>query len=267
MSTIHASAIVDPAAKIGEGVEIGPFCIVGPQVELADGVVLKGHVVISGNTRIGAGTQVFPFAVIGAPPQTLKPIGDDTRIVIGENSMIREHATIHPGTVGGGGLTSVGNNCLLMVSSHVGHDCHVGNNVVMANNGTLGGHVTLGDFVYIGGLSAIHQNVRIGAHAMIGGMSGVEQDVIPYGSVMGNRAFLAGLNIIGLKRRGFSRDQIHGLRRAYRLLFADEGTLAERLADVAEEFGDSDVVMDVVAFMQADSARSFVLPRADRGGA
>ncbi len=267
MSTIHASAIVDPASKIGEGVEIGPFCIIGPQVELADGVKLKGHVVISGSTRIGAGTQIFPFAVIGAPPQTLKPIGDDTRIIVGENSMIREHATIHPGTVGGGGLTSVGNNCLLMVSSHIGHDCHVGNNVVMANNGTLGGHVTLGDFVYIGGLSAIHQNVRIGAHAMIGGMSGVEQDVIPYGSVMGNRAFLAGLNIIGLKRRGFSRDQIHGLRRAYRLLFADEGTLAERLADVAEEFGDSDVVMDVVAFMQADSARSFVLPRADRGGA
>lgn len=267
MSTIHASAIVDPTAKIGEGVEIGPFCIIGPQVELADGVKLKGHVVISGSTRIGAGTQIFPFAVIGAPPQTLKPIGDDTRIIVGENSMIREHATIHPGTVGGGGLTSVGNNCLLMVSSHIGHDCHVGNNVVMANNGTLGGHVTLGDFVYIGGLSAIHQNVRIGAHAMIGGMSGVEQDVIPYGSVMGNRAFLAGLNIIGLKRRGFSRDQIHGLRRAYRLLFADEGTLAERLADVAEEFGDSDVVMDVVAFMQADSARSFVLPRADRGGA
>ena len=266
MSNIHPSAVVDPAAKIGD-VEIGPFCIIGPQVELADGVKLKGHVVIMGNTKIGAGTEVYPFAVIGAPPQTLRPIGDDVRIVIGEHTMIREHATIHPGTVGGGGLTSVGNHCLLMVSSHIGHDCHVGNNVVMANNGTLGGHVTLGDFVYVGGLSAVHQNVRIGAHAMIGGMSGVEQDVIPYGSVMGNRAFLAGLNIIGLKRRGFSREQIHSLRRAYRLLFADEGTLAERIADCAEEFADSDVVMDVVAFMQADSARSFVLPRADRGGA
>lgn len=267
MSTIHASAVVDPRARIGSGVEIGPFCIVGPDVELADGVKLKGHVVISGHTRIGAGTEVHPFAVIGAPPQTLKPIGEETRITVGEHSMIREHVTIHPGTVGGGGLTSVGNHCLLMVNTHVGHDCHVGNNVVIANNGTLGGHVSVGDFVYVGGMSAIHQNVRLGAHAMIGGMSGVEQDVIPYGSVMGNRAFLAGLNIIGLKRRGFSREQIHSLRKAYRSLFADEGTLAERMADVAEEFGTSDVVMDVVAFMQADSARSFVLPRADRGGA
>jgi UDP-N-acetylglucosamine acyltransferase len=267
LSTIHASAVVDPKATLGRDVEIGPFAVVGPDVELADGVKLKSHVVLAGHTRIGAGTEVYPFAVIGAPPQTLKPIGEETRITVGEHSMIREHVTIHPGTVGGGGLTSVGNHCLLMVNTHIGHDCHVGNNVVIANNGTLGGHVSVGDFVYVGGMSAIHQNVRLGAHAMIGGMSGVEQDVIPYGSVMGNRAFLAGLNIIGLKRRGFSRDQIHSLRKAYRSLFADEGTLAERLADAAEEFGNSDVVMDVVAFMQADSARSFVLPRADRGGA
>lgn len=264
---IHASAVVDPKAALADDVAIGPFCVVGGGATLAAGVVLHSHVVIAGRASLGEGTEIYPFVAIGTPPQTLKAVGEDIRIEIGRKTVLREHVTVHPGTQGGGGLTAIGDHCLLMVASHIGHDCHVGNHVIMANNGTLGGHVTVGDHVYIGGLSAVHQNVRIGAQAMIGGMSGVEQDVIPFGSVMGNRAFLAGLNIVGLKRRGFSRDEIHALRRAYRSLFADEGTLAERLVDVAVEFGDSAVVMEVVRFMQADSARSFVLPRLDRGTA
>ncbi len=168
---------------------------------------------------------------------------------------------MHPGTVGGGGLTEVGNNGLFMVNSHIAHDCHIGDHVIMANNAVLGGHVYLGDYVIIGGNSAIHQYVRIGRHAMIGGMSGSETDVIPYGSVMGLRDGLYGLNLIGLRRRGFTRDEIHALRTAYRLLFAEEGTLTERVADVAQMFSDNEAVMEIVDFIRADSARSICQPR------
>lgn len=261
MAAVHPTAIVEAGAKLGADVKIGPYCMVGAEVELGDGVELVGHVVIAGRTRIGPRTRIYPFASIGHPPQDLKYKGEPSRLVIGADNVIREHVTMNPGTAGGGLLTSVGDHCLFMVASHVAHDCRVGNHVVLANNATIGGHVVLDDWVILGGLAAIHQFVRIGKHAIIGGMSGVENDVIPYGSVMGDRARLAGLNVVGLKRRGFDRDALHDIRRAFRLLFADEGTMAERLTDVAELFPDNEPVMDIVRFIQSASERAICQPR------
>jgi UDP-N-acetylglucosamine acyltransferase len=261
MALIHPSAIVEPDARLSPDVRIGPYCIVGGEVELAEGVELLSHVVVAGRTRIGARTRIFPFAAIGHQPQDLKYKGEPSRLEVGSDNIIREHVTMHPGTAGGGLVTRVGDRCLFMVGTHVAHDCTVGSHVVMANNATLGGHVTVGDWAILGGLAAVHQFVRIGKHAIIGGLSGVENDVIPYGSVMGDRARLAGLNIVGLKRRGFDRDTLHDLRRAFRLLFADEGTMAERLADVAELFAANEPVMDIVRFIQAESERAICQPR------
>ncbi|WP_439815919.1 acyl-ACP--UDP-N-acetylglucosamine O-acyltransferase [Zavarzinia sp. CC-PAN008] len=264
MTQIHPTAVVESGARLGENVFVGPFCLVGPNVELADGVRLESHVVVTGFTRIGPRTRIFPFASVGHQPQDLKYAGEESRLEIGADNVIREAVTINPGTRNGGMLTRIGDGCLFMANSHVAHDCLIGNHVILANSVPLAGHITVGDHAFVGGLAAVHQFVRIGAHAMIGGMSGVEQDVIPYGLVIGNRAHLQGLNIVGLKRRGFTHDQIHTLRRAYRSLFAQEGTLAERLADVAQMFADSPQVMDIVAFMQADSQRSVCMPRLDR---
>jgi UDP-N-acetylglucosamine acyltransferase len=263
MSEIHPTAIVDPGAEIAEGVTIGPYCVVGPEVVLGAGVVLHAHVVIAGRTRIGAGTEIYPFASIGHPPQDLKYQGEPSELVIGERNKIREHVTINPGTAGGGMITRVGNDCLLMVGAHVAHDCEIGDHVVMANSAALGGHVIVGDHAIIGGLSAVHQFTRIGRFAMIGGLSAVVQDVIPYGSVVGDRARLSGLNIIGLKRSGFARDDIHALRTAYRLLFAAEGTKTERLADVGEMYSDNATVMEIVGFMSSDSLRGICQPTPD----
>ncbi len=264
MTNIHPTAIVAPGASLDDSVSIGPYCIVGEGVSLGPNVTLRSHVVVEGPTVLGAGCQVYPFATIGLPPQDLKYKGEPSRIEIGAGTVIREHVTIHPGTAGGGLLTTVGANCLIMVGAHIAHDCKVGNNVVMANCATLGGHVKLGDFVVLGGLAGIHQFVRVGHHAMVGGLSGVENDVIPYGSVMGNRAYLSGLNIVGLKRRGFSREDIHALRAAYRLMFAEEGTLSERLADVAQMFKDNAPVMEIVHFIQTDSSRAVCQPQTKR---
>ena len=216
--------------------------------------------VLDGRTTIGANCRIYPFASIGHCPQDLKYSGEPSRLEIGANNVIREHVTINPGTKGGGMLTRVGNNCLFMVGAHVAHDCVIEDNAILVNNATLGGHVRVGEWGIIGGLSAVHQFVRIGKHSMIGGMSGIEHDVIPYGSVIGNRAKLSGLNIVGLKRRGFSREEIHDLRKAYRLIFALEGTLAERLDDVAEDFGQNEPVMEIVDFIRADSARAICQP-------
>lgn len=263
MSTIHPTAIVEDGATVADDVVIGPYCVVGKDVVLAAGVRLESHVVVTGRTSVGEGTRIFPFASIGHQPQDLKFHGEESRLIIGKNNMIREHVTMNPGTEGGGMETRVGDNCLFMMSAHVAHDCMIGNNAILVNNATLGGHVTLGDFAILGGLSAVHQFVRIGPHAMIGGMSGIENDVIPYGSVTGNRAHLQGLNLVGLKRRGFSRDVIHDLRKAYRLFFAQEGTLSERLADVAELFPDNEPVMDIVNFIRADSSRGICQPSGD----
>jgi UDP-N-acetylglucosamine acyltransferase len=266
MADIHPTAIVEPGARLGKDITIGPYSCIGADVELGDGVSIMAHVVVGGRTTIGPRTRIFPFASIGLVPQDLKYHGEPSALRIGADNTIREHVTMNPGTEGGGMLTSVGDRCLFMVGAHVAHDCAVGNGVIMANNATLAGHVEIGDHAVLGGLSAVHQFVRIGQHAMIGGMSGVEQDVIPYGSVLGNRAHLAGLNLIGLKRRGFTRDDIHTLRNAYRLLFAQEGTLQERLDDVAEMYAKVAVVMEIVAFMRAASNRGLCQPAVDRAG-
>lgn len=259
--SIHPSAVVEDGAILGEGVVIGPFCHVGAEVELSEGVQLFSHVAVAGRTRIGARTRVWPFASVGHQPQDLKFAGEPSRLEIGADCMIREHVTLNPGTSGGGMLTSVGDRCLLMMGSHVGHDCKVGSNVIMANNATLAGHVQVQDFALLGGLCAVHQFARIGAHAVVGGMTGVEKDVIPFGSAIGNRADLGGLNLIGLKRRGFDRETIHALRAAYRELFTGEGTLAERAGKVGESYAGIAPVQEIVAFIQSDSSRKFCTPR------
>lgn len=258
---IHPTAIVEKGAELQNNVHIGPYCIIGSEVTLAAGVQLYSHVYITGKTYIGESTQVFPFACLGDAPQSLKYKGEPTELIIGKKTIIREHVTIHRGTAQGGGITRIGNDGFFMVATHIAHDCIIGNGVIMANNTTLGGHVHVGDYVNMGGLCAIHQFVRIGKHAMIGGMSGVENDVIPYGSVMGDRARLSGLNIIGLKRRGFSREDIHSLRNAYRLLFAPEGTLLERLEDVADLFKGNEAVIDIITFMKSQTDRALCLPK------
>lgn len=259
--SIHKTAIIEDGAKIAEGVVIGPYCHVGAGVVLEKGVSLKSHVVVVGDTKVGENTQIFPFASIGHIPQDLKFHGEKSKLIIGKNNMIREHVTMNPGTEGGGMITEVGNNCLFMMSSHIAHDCKIGNHVILANNATIAGHVTIGDYAIIGGMSAVHQFVRIGHHAMIGGMSGIESDVIPYGSAMGERATLAGLNIVGLKRQGADRDTIHALRGAYRMMFASEGTLEERIQDTLEHFKDNAAVIDVIKFLQSDSSRAICLPK------
>jgi UDP-N-acetylglucosamine acyltransferase len=261
-STIHPTAVVDQGAVVGEGASIGPYCVVGPKVKLGANVKLHSHVVVDGNTTIGESTEIYPFASIGTPPQDLKFKGEPSELHIGKRCRIREHVTINPGTEGGGLLTKVGDECLIMVGAHVAHDCNIGNHVILVNNATLAGHVHVGDFAIIGGNSAVHQFVRIGAHAMIGGMSGVENDVIPYGTVMGDRARLAGLNLVGLERRGFSKDDISSLRSAYRMLFAPEGTFAERLESVADNYSKVAPVNDVVGFIRAKTSRALCQPRA-----
>ena len=266
MPQIHPTAIVAPGAMLAEDVVIGPHCIVGENVVLDTGVKLLSHVVVDGCTTIGAGTRIFPFASIGLEPQDLKYRGEKSALVIGRNNRIREYVTINPGTAGGGMLTRVGDNCLLMVGVHIAHDCHIANHVVMANNATLGGHVVIDDHAILGGLCAVHQHVRIGRHAMIGGMSGVERDVIPYGQVMGDRARLCGLNIIGMQRRGFSRDDIQGLRNAYQVLFSPDGTLSDRVNETAARFGGIGPVDDIIDFIHADSTRAICQPREANDG-
>lgn len=260
-ATIHASAFVESGARIGPGVKIGPFCVVGSEVEIGEGSELVSHVVVAGRTSIGPRTRIFPFASIGHQPQDLKYHGEPSTLSIGADCLLREGVTMNPGTEGGGMVTVVGDRCAFLANSHVGHDCHVGNNVVLSNNVMLAGHVTVGDHVIIGGGAAIIQFARVGAHAFIGGLSGLENDLIPYGMAMGNRASLAGLNIVGLQRRGFSRDDIHELRRAYRLLFADEGTLLERVEDVATAFASSVLVGEIVDFIRNTGKRSVCVPK------
>ncbi len=261
MADIHQTAIVEDGAEIGANVEIGPYCVIGSNVKLADDVKLKSHVVIAGKTTVGAGTEIFPFASIGHIPQDKKFHGEDSALEIGEKNVIREHVTMNPGTQGGGSLTKVGSHGLFMMGSHVAHDCVVGDNVILANNATLAGHCVVENHVILGGLSAVHQFVRLGAYSFVGGMCGVEKDVIPFGMVMGNRAYLNGLNILGLKRNGFDREQIHNLRKGYRMLFSNEGTLMERLEDVEKMFAGDPCVERVAKFIRAETDRSLCVPR------
>lgn len=266
-SKIHPTAIIDPAAQLGTNLSIGPYCVVGSEVRLEDGVCLISHVTVDGRTRIGEGTTIYPFASLGHRPQDLKFKGEHSTLEIGAYNQIRESVTINPGTEGGGMVTRIGDHCLFMVGSHVAHDCQIGDHVILANNATLAGHVTVGDYAIIGGLSAVHQFVRIGAHAMIGGMSGVENDVIPYATVKGERAFLAGLNIIGLERRGFDREAIKNLRSAYRMLFAPEGTMAERLEEVAKLYGAEPLVETMVNFVRSRASRPLCQPNDNKAAA
>jgi UDP-N-acetylglucosamine acyltransferase len=260
-SRIHPTAIVAPGAEIGADVEIGPYCVIGDSVILGNSVRLISHVVIEGRTEVGANTVIYPFASIGHAPQDMKYKGEPSRLVIGASCQIREYVTLNPGTEGGGMLTRVGDHCLFMAGAHVAHDCQLGDHVILANNATLAGHVVVGDYAFIGGLSAVHQFVRIGAHAMIGGMSGVEHDVIPYGLVMGDRARLSGLNLVGLERRGFPREGINDLRNAYRLLFAPDGTLAERVEETAKVYQNSGLVSDIIGFIREKSGRALCQPK------
>lgn len=258
---IHPTAIVSAKAQLGENVEIGPYCVVGDDVKIGEGTVLKSHIVIEGDVEIGKNNLIFPFAVIGTAPQDLKFKGEKARVVIGDNNKIREHVTIHLGTQDGAMVTKVGNNCLFMVGAHIAHDCVVGDNVILANNATLAGHVEVGDHVVIGGLSAVHQFARIGKGAMIGGMSGVENDVIPNGMVMGERASLAGLNIVGMKRRNIAREDIHALRNFFKKLFAEKSEgFSVRAENLAKEFA-SPAVQEVVDFIKSETSRSFCQPK------
>ncbi len=264
---VHPLSVVEDGARLGQNVAIGPFCHIGPDVVLGDGVELLSHVAVHGRTTIGARTRIFPFASIGHQPQDLKFHGEPSVLEIGEDCLIREGVTMNPGTEGGGLKTVVGKGCTFLANSHVAHDCHVGDHAIFSNNVMLAGHTRVGDYVIMGGGSALHQFVRVGAHAFIGGLAGVENDVIPYGMALGNRAYLAGLNLVGLKRRGFSRESIHDLRRAYRLLFAAEGTLKERVEDVAGEFADHPQVHEILDFIREAADRSVLTPRESKDSA
>jgi UDP-N-acetylglucosamine acyltransferase len=254
---IHPSAVVAHGACLGAGVEIGPFCAIGPDVSIGDGARLISHVVADGRTAIGAGALIYPFATIGMAPQDLKYRGEDTSTEIGPRTVIREHCTIHRGTVTGSGITSIGADCLLMAVVHVAHDCTIGDGVVIANNVVMGGHVEIASGAIIGGASALHQFVRIGTGAMIGGVSGVEADVIPYGSVLGNRARLAGLNLIGLKRRGLDKPALHAVRQAFNTLFHGEGVFADRL-DQIRATATNPYIQEILAFIDAPSKRGLI---------
>jgi UDP-N-acetylglucosamine acyltransferase len=257
-ASIHPSAIVAHGAELGRGVEIGPFCTVGSNVVIEAGTKLISHVVVEGHTRIGENAQLFPFCTVGLAPQDMKYRDEPTRCEIGARTLVREHCTIHRGTATGVGVTRVGNDCMLMAVVHVAHDCTVGNNVIVANNAVMGGHVTIGDHAVIGGAAAIHQFVRIGRAAMIGGVSGVEGDVIPFGNVIGNRARLAALNVIGLRRRGFDKPAIQRLHMAFRALYSKEGVFAMRLEATRAKFGDDPLVAEILAFIDAPSQRGLI---------
>lgn len=261
---IHPSAIVESGARIGDGAKIGPFCVVGPNVELGDGVELVSHVVVAGRTKIGEGCRVYPFASLGHPPQHLKYAGEEVELRIGKRNVIRENVTMNAGTPQGRRVTTVGDDGFFMTASHVAHDAIVGNNVVFTNNAVIAGHVEVGDYVIMGGTSAVHQFVRIGAYAFVGGLSGLENDLIPFGTCIGDRAELAGLNLVGLKRRGFDRQVIHTLRKAYREIFAEEGTLEERVLVAEADYANSPEVMTIVRFLKAGGHRSVCMPRGRR---
>ena len=256
---IDKTAIINQNAKVHSSVKIGPFTVIGPNVEIDENVVIHSHVNISGNTKIGKGNVFYPFASIGNDPQDLKYNGEDTSLIIGDNNKFREYVTVNPGTIGGGGITKIGNNCLFMISSHVAHDCNVGNNVIIANNVPLGGHVTLEDNVVIGGNAAVQQFTRIGQMAMIGGMTGVLNDVIPYGLSTGNRNSLQGLNLIGLRRAKFENKDILGLSEAYKEIFATKN-INENISKLNGSFQENPLVKNVIDFITKDKKRSICTP-------
>jgi len=260
-TVIHPTAVVESGAELGNGVRVGPFCHVGPHAVLGDGVELMSHVVVTGDTTVGAGTRVFPQAVLGAEPQNTAYKGERTTLKIGRDNTIREGVTMHIGTGNARGETVVGDNCMFLAYAHVAHDCVLGDHVVFSNNVMIGGHTTIGDRVIVGGGAGIHQFCNIGHHAFIGGIAAVVHDVIPYGMVVGNRAHMAGLNLVGMKRSGMSKDDINALRHAYKQLFADNGrTLRENARRLTEDYADRPAVRDIADFILADSKRKFTTP-------
>ena len=256
---IHKTAIVDKRAQIGSNVNIGPYSIIGPNVEINDDTEIQSHVSIVGNTKIGKNNKIYPFSSIGNDPQDLKFKGENTKLVIGDNNIIREYVTINPGTQGGGGLTKIGNNCLFMVSSHIAHDCMVGDNVILANNVPLGGHAEIQDNVIIGGNSAVQQFTRVGRFAMIGGMCGVVRDIIPFGIAHGNRSVLKGLNLIGLRRNSIPNKEIIILSDAYNEIFKNE-KFTKNLKNLKNVFKKNDLVKEVIFFLEKDKKRPICTP-------
>ena len=256
---IHKTAIIDSRAKISNNVNIGPYTVIGPNVEIDEGTEVQSHVNIVGNTKIGKNNKIYPFASIGNDPQDLKFKGEKTKLEIGDNNKIREYVTINPGTEGGGSITKVGNNCLFMVSSHIAHDCYVGDNVILANNVPLGGHAHIGNNAIIGGNSAVQQFTRVGKFAMIGGMCGVVRDVIPYGIAHGNRSILQGLNLIGLRRKNIPNKEILSLSEAYKTIFKNEN-LTENLSNLSNDLRKNELVSEVVNFIEKDKKRPICTP-------
>ena len=256
---IHKTCIIDSKAKISKTAKIGPYTIIGPNVQIDDKVEIHSHVNITGYTKVGPGTKIFPFASIGTQPQDLKYKGEKNSLVIGKNNIIREYVTINPGTEGGGGVTKIGDNCLFMISSHIAHDCIIGNDVIIANNVPLGGHVVIEDGAIIGGNSAVQQFTRIGRLAMIGGMTGVLKDVIPFGLSFGNRNFLKGINIIGLKRKSYENKKIMQLNEAYEKIFLSKN-LHENLSKINGEYKNNELVQEVTNFISKDKKRPICSP-------
>tara|TARA_B110001454_G_scaffold174934_1_gene166564 strand:- start:1457 stop:2239 length:783 start_codon:yes stop_codon:yes gene_type:complete len=256
---IHKTSIIDLKAKIYPNVKIGPYCVIGSNVEIGEDTIIHSHVNISGNTVIGKSNKIYPFASIGNDPQDLKYNGEETKLIIGNKNTIREYVTINPGTLGGGGETNIGNNCLFMISSHIAHDCKVGNNVIIANNVAVAGHVNIGDCVIIGGNSAVQQFTRIGKMAMIGGMTGVLHDVIPYGLSIGNRNFLEGLNLIGLRRKNIPNKEILSLSKAYKEIFKTDN-LSDNLSNLNGAFKENTLVNDIIKFINEDKRCSIATP-------
>lgn len=256
---IHKTAIIDSKAKISTNVEIGPYAIIGPNVEIGENTLIQSHVNITGNTTIGKGNKLYSFASIGSDPQDLKYKGEETTLLIGDNNTIREHVTINTGTVQGGGLTKIGNNNLIMIGAHIAHDCIIGNNIVMANNTAIAGHAEIEDFVIIGAKCGVQQFTRIGKRAMIGGMTGVLRDVIPYGLSTGNRNYLNGINVVGLRRGNVSNKDILGLTDAYKEIFKTE-VLSENLKNLNGKYTDNPLVKDVLDFINKDKKRPICTP-------
>ena len=256
--TIHPTAIVAAGARIAPDATIGPWCSIGPDAEIGAGATLVSHVVVDGHSTVGAGATLYPFCTVGLAPQDLKYKGEPTRCEIGPRTQIREHCTVHRGTVTGTGVTRVGADCLLMAVVHVAHDCALGDGVIIANNVVMGGHVEIGDGAVIGGAAALHQFVRIGRAAMVGGVSGVEADVVPFGSVIGNRARLVGLNVIGLRRRGVDKARLHTIRTAFRAVFGGDDVFAQRLAAARVRYVDEPLVMEMLEFASIPSKRGLI---------
>ena len=261
---IHPTAVIHSMAQLSKDVSVGPYSVIGPNVKIGNNTGIHSHVVIDGYTEIGNDNQIHPFSVIGSNPQHLKFSGEITELIIGNNNNIREHVTIHPGTEVGTKKTKIGNNGFFMVGCHVAHDCIVGDNVVFVNNAVIGGHVEISDFVYLGGQSAVHQFCRIGKHAIVGAGTTIDGDVIPFTSVVGSRGFLSGLNLVGLKRRSFSKEEIKTLRSVYRLLFAPEGTFNERLSEVKEFYSNNFLIKEILSFLLNNSNRPLVHPKMDK---